>query len=457
MANPEHLKILKQGVEVWNKWREENPDTKVDLREADLSGGHFSGINFFAADLSEAKLIGANLSNAQLSKAHLRGSNLARANLRDAYLCNAKLSKADLNNAKLMNTSFINQWDDEPATLSGANLTSADLRNADLTKANLSGANFTKANLRHAKLSHASCIDPWETKPTDFSGANLSGADLSEMNLRKANLREAELVKANLHEANLEEAVLVEVNLERADLCRANLYRADLSKACAKSANFQGAQLAKTVFTNASLEGCYLYGSSAWELELEGANQTNLIITEKGKPVISVDNLEVAQFIYLLLNNEKIRHVIDTITSKVVLILGRFTKPRKAVLDAIRNELRQHDYVPVLFDFDKPTSRDIHETVGTLARMARFVIADITNPRSIPQELVSIVEQLPSLPVQPLLKHGSKPWGMYDHIKRYPWVLEIHKYRDLKALLGSLRERVIAPAEEKWNELNQKG
>jgi len=49
----------------------------------------------------------------------------------------------------------------------------------------------------------------------------------------------------------------------------------------------------------------------------------NLIITDDNEPTITVDNLEVAQFIYLLLNNQKIRDVIDTITSKVVLILGR--------------------------------------------------------------------------------------------------------------------------------------
>ena len=67
-----------------------------------------------------------------------------------------------------------------------------------------------------------------------------------------------------------------------------------------------------------------------------------------------MDNLEVAQFIYLLLNNAKIREVIDTITSKVVLILGRFTPERKVVLDALREELQKRDYVPVLFDFDKP-------------------------------------------------------------------------------------------------------
>jgi hypothetical protein len=62
-----------------------------------------------------------------------------------------------------------------------------------------------------------------------------------------------------------------------------------------------------------------------------------------------VDDLDVAQFIYLLLSNQRIKNVIDTITSKAVLILGRFTEERKKVLDAIREELRQRGYAPILF------------------------------------------------------------------------------------------------------------
>jgi hypothetical protein len=37
MANPEHLNILKQGVEVWNQWRKENPGVEGDLTHADLT------------------------------------------------------------------------------------------------------------------------------------------------------------------------------------------------------------------------------------------------------------------------------------------------------------------------------------------------------------------------------------------------------------------------------------
>jgi hypothetical protein len=64
----------------------------------------------------------------------------------------------------------------------------------------------------------------------------------------------------------------------------------------------------------------------------------------------------------LLLNNSKIRNVIDTITTKAVLILGRFTPERKTTLDALRDALRSHNYLPILFGFEKPTNRDFTET-----------------------------------------------------------------------------------------------
>jgi hypothetical protein len=178
------------------------------------------------------------------------------------------------------------------------------------------------------------------------------------------------------------------------------------------------------------------------------------LITRPYQPKITVDNIEVGQFIYLLLHNEKIRSVIDTITSKVVLILGRFTpKPRKAVLEALREELRKRDYLPVLFDFNKPASRDITETVSLLARMARFVIADITDARSIPQELMVIAPDLPSVPIQPLLQEGAGEYGMFEHLRRFPWVLKEHVYASPQQLIADLGERVIGPAEAKVREL----
>jgi uncharacterized protein YjbI with pentapeptide repeats len=49
VANQEYVKRLKQGAEVWNKWRRDNPTIRVKLDDADLSN----------ADLSHAELIRA--------------------------------------------------------------------------------------------------------------------------------------------------------------------------------------------------------------------------------------------------------------------------------------------------------------------------------------------------------------------------------------------------------------
>jgi hypothetical protein len=154
-----------------------------------------------------------------------------------------------------------------------------------------------------------------------------------------------------------------------ANLSRANLGRTILSHANLGGATLEGATLVETDLTSADLTGCRIYGVSVWGVKLEGAKQHNLLIAPWKEPQITVDNIEVAQFVYLLVQNQKIRDVIDTITSKAVLILGRFTEDRKAVLDAMRDNLRKRGYLPILFDFKSPLSRTTDETITLLARM----------------------------------------------------------------------------------------
>jgi len=76
MANQEHLDILKQGVEVWNRWRKEHLGIFPDLTFADLSFADLRGANLNRANLSRADLNRANLRGV-----HLRGAELGRANL----------------------------------------------------------------------------------------------------------------------------------------------------------------------------------------------------------------------------------------------------------------------------------------------------------------------------------------------------------------------------------------
>jgi hypothetical protein len=140
----------------------------------------------------------------------------------------------------------------------------------------------------------------------------------------------------------------------------------------------------------------------------------------------------------------------------ISLILGRFVPEQKAVLDALREELRLHNLVPIMFDLEKPATRDTQETITTLARLVRFIIADITDAKGVIEEFTSIVPHLTSVPVQPLLQFGNKPWGMWDQHKRYSWVLPICYYRDIDNLCVSLKKKVIASAEAKANRLQKR-
>ena len=124
------------------------------------------------------------------------------------------------------------------------------------------------------------------------------------------------------------------------------------------------------------------------------------------------------------------------------------------MLDALREELRKRDYLPILFDFAIPATRDITETVSLLARMARFIIADLTDPSSIPKELEAIVPGL-AVPVQPLLEGASRPYSMFKDYWKYDWVLPVYQYEGLEPLLATLAEKVIVPAEGKVKELRR--
>jgi hypothetical protein len=105
-----------------------------------------------------------------------------------------------------------------------------------------------------------------------------------------------------------------------------------------------------------------------------------------------------------------------------------------------------------LFDFDKPSSRDLTETVSILAHLARFIVADLTEPSSIPKELEAIVPTL-AVPVQPILEGSTRPYAMFKDYWKYQWVLEVYRYNGLEELLTSLKEHVIEPAERKAKEL----
>jgi hypothetical protein len=318
------------------------------------------------------------------------------------------------------------------ADLRGVNLTEMDLSGEDLSGVDFTGSNLIGVNFDGSDLTEAICTDVY------FINAKLNGANLTGTNL----------VGAHLSLAQLKGATLTRANLSMADL-----FKTDLSEAILNETNLSKASLIETNLTRATITGCKIFGISAWDLSLEGSTQYGLIISRDEDPIITLDNIEVAKFIFVLLRNEKIRNVIDTITSKVVLILGRFTSERKAILDTLRDELRNFDYVPIIFDFERPTERDFTETIMTFAGMCRFIIADITNPKSSPLELQATVPDY-MIPFVPIIQQNEEPFAMFKDLHgKYDWVLDPLKYEDITDLIEVLEKGIIEPALEKYREL----
>lgn len=268
MANPEHVTLLKKGVEYWNEWREENPRVVPDLSGADLEG---------------ARLQGADLRQVYLWEAYLREADLWQADLQGAYLQGARLQEADL----------------RCAYLEGARLQEADLRQANLSEAYLQGARLQRADLQGAHLQQA------DLQGADLEGARLQGVDLKGADLSGANLRQADLQGAGLQDARLQGADLQGADLQQAGLGNTTLVDLDFSQTIGleKCIHHVNSQLARDTLVQSKgqipvefLRGC---GLSDWEIESVKLYQPDLSNSEINDIIYKIFDIRSTQAIQI--------------------------------------------------------------------------------------------------------------------------------------------------------------
>ena len=143
--------------------------------------------------------------------------------------------------------------------------------------------------------------------------------------------------------------------------------------------------------------------------------QEGLVITPTFTPEITVDDLDVAQFVYQLLENRRLREVLEAVTSRAVLILGRFGEQRRAALTALRKTLRDKEgLVPIGFDLPPAPSGEITEKVRQVAGVCRFVIADLADAADLPEVLAEAVCEPLEIPVQPIVPASQREYGMFE-------------------------------------------
>ncbi|MCB2146905.1 MAG: toll/interleukin-1 receptor domain-containing protein [Deltaproteobacteria bacterium] len=218
MANPEHVELLKQGVEAWNRWKDEHQKIRPDLSNTSLNGldlcnYELSEVDFRGANLQRADLREANLFRSQLYSAKLRGANLSSANLREANLREADLSeKVDLRHANLFK-----------ADLSYAILNEADLRNADLR-----GAKCIMASLKKTQLQNA-LFTGGDFGGVDFDGAGFQEADFSATDLSNAYFGNIDLRGSDFHSTNLSQVKFDDADLTNSTMGLTVLVNMDLT------------------------------------------------------------------------------------------------------------------------------------------------------------------------------------------------------------------------------------
>jgi uncharacterized protein YjbI with pentapeptide repeats len=229
MANPEHLEILKQGVEKWNEWRMRNPEIIPDLSGASLKDGVWA-------------LKGVNFANANLSKARF-----TRVFLADG---------GDLQYADFSCTNF-----EEGISLQNANLHRANFSESSLGDV----AVFTRSNLDSADFHSAKM---WSGH---FFGSSLRHANFSKIRIENAPIfSQADLSSAKFVEAVFPAAICYKTNFSNADLSYANMWWADLQQANLSQAKLQRTILKAARLHNAVLDGADLTGSVLWETQRAG-------------------------------------------------------------------------------------------------------------------------------------------------------------------------------------------
>jgi len=150
--------------------------------------------------------------------------------------------------------------------------------------------------------------------------------------------------------------------------------------------------------------------------------------------------------------------IMSELSKRRVLILGRFTDRRKKILEAIKQHLSKHpnQYIPELFTFEKPDNRDLTESIIGFAALSRFIIADLSEPKSVQSELQAIVPNFLSIPVVSIINKTGRVYATYSSIERRENVIKPSiRYDNLVDLLEKLDKSIVPKAEEKIAEIHR--
>lgn len=208
MANPEHVKLVLEGVKDEAGWRVEAAKGEtLDLRDADFTGRNLSGLLLTRADCTGAKFDGATLSNVtftqcELASASLRGISVPQLNRAPRRLTfnHCKLDQTDFSNANISEAWFSN-----------SDIAQSNFDGVNIERAGLYTSNFRNTCLANCNLTHA------EIRSSHFNRCNLTLTNLTRSHLKDMHLCDSDIQGANFNEAEIEGGTWQDnLNLEKA-------------------------------------------------------------------------------------------------------------------------------------------------------------------------------------------------------------------------------------------------
>jgi hypothetical protein len=259
----------------------------------------------------------------------------------------------------------------------------------------------------------------------DFAGTNLSDALVLHATAEGLDLRGAVI----------ENTVFEEGDFSRASFDGATFHRARFTKTILTEASFDGASFIDCNLDRVNLVGAsfhvkeiketVVYGIAAWDLKTDLNMPQSKLVVERTYGFYSdmvaadvvpltVDDIELAQFVYYLTNHRKMRDTLNLLNERGVLLLGRFKDGGLKRLEDLREWFAGRQYMAMTFDFERPDNLDLIETVITMAGLSRFVVADLSGPR-VPEEVRSILEAV-SKPLLAVGDAGALPPEVTDRV-----------------------------------------
>lgn len=305
---------------------------------------------------------------------------------------------------------------------------------------NLDGQNFDGYHLTFCHFYDVSL------KGCGFGFAELTWSSFFNCKLNGSKIYNPKIAPPTFHDG------LRGVNTRWTVFANCDLENVDLRGALLEGVHFQNCN-----FKGANISKSRIYGISSWGNIVDDSTiQDDLIITQYDEDNIEVSNFEVAQFLSLLISNKKLKGIFETLNSKLVLILGRFSSERKPFLDRLMLELKHKRLVPVLFDFEKPRTMDFIEPILSIALLSKFVVADVTDPKIILEELTVIVRNSSTVIIPILEEAQIEPVTLINLRINHRSISETFYYENANDLISNSLSEIIEKGYELFEELNKR-